>query len=408
MRRATSSLVALALLASIQVLGSAPARAAVTFEVEVGRFFNDADHTAESMRFYPSVVKVVPGDTLHFTTGSFHGVTLLPLGVEPAVWAGDAAGSGGSWSPFESDPDEGANAARINLKVAFPSSACGWPGQGPCDFDGAGDPALDVLNSGLPLFPESAGEAETRKLSFEVTVNADPGTVLYAVDPLHPNMNMKIEVVEGFSQRSDPSTLETESNLQFETDRSRATKLHQTYSKKKVSKKVKGKTVWQAWAGVEEEGISLRRMYPKKLTIKRGQKVRWNLNLNRYEAHALVFPTSQAVAASNGFPQVVCDEAGDDDVSPDSSPSSVNFPFCGSFSALELDVPSLFTAKTGDGVVKSARDKEASSARGASYAANAVAYQLSFPKKSSKKGFPYACAIHEAAHAPMRASVVVQ
>jgi plastocyanin len=52
-------------------LPAAPAGAALTFQVEVGRFFDETDHTAESMRFYPSAIRVATGDTLHFSTESF-------------------------------------------------------------------------------------------------------------------------------------------------------------------------------------------------------------------------------------------------------------------------------------------------------------------------------------------------
>ena len=383
------------------------ANAAVMFDVEVGRFFDESDHTAESMRFFPASIKVVPGDTIHFSTKSFHGVTLLPTDQQPETWSANNASPGGPWSVFESDPDEGVNAARVNLTIATPSGPCGWPTQEPCEFDGSGDEVFGPLNSGLPLFPGESG-TETRQLSFDVTITADPGTTIYALDPLHPAMTMQIDVVDTFTERSDPIELDTESDQQFADDQTRATELDTTYSKKKVKKSVKGKTVWKAWAGLEEEGISLRRMYPKKLTIKPGNRVRWNFSTNLYEAHSVTFPQTRAVALAGAFPDIVCDSNGDQDPAPDSEPSSDDFPFCASFAELELDVPPAMVVKSGDGVVKSTKDIEASGARGATYAPTAKSYELSFPKKSSRSGFKYACAIHEAAHAPMRATVVVK
>jgi plastocyanin len=385
-----------------------PAMAAQTFEIEVGRFFDETDHTAESMRFYPSAVSVVPGDTLHFSTESFHGVTLIPVGDEPEVWVADNAGPGGPWSPFQADPDEGPDAASVNDSVVSPSDLCGWPGQPACEFDGVGDEVLDALNSGLALFPTDDGGTETRQLSFEVTVTADPGTTFHAIDPLHPEMTMRIDVVGTFEERSDVFALAAESDAQFAADAAQAVKLDKQYSKKRVSKKVKGKVVWQAWAGVEQEGISLRRMYPKKLTIKRNQSVRWNFNRNIYEAHTVTFPTRRVTGLAGAFPQIVCDVGGDTDSSPDEAPPLSQFPFCAEQSDLELDVPVELVLGAGDGKVKKASDFESSPARGSAYAETDSAFQLVFTKKSAKKGYAYGCVIHEAAHAPMRAKVVVK
>lgn len=402
-------LVTLALLCATAsaLLPVAPAGAAVTFEVEVGRFFDETDHTAESMRFYPDSIRVASGDTLHFSTESFHGVTLLPEGNEPAAWAAAHAAPGGPWSAFVADPDEGSRAARVNLAVAAPSRPCGWPGQSPCEFDGSGDAALGPLNSGLALFPTEDG-TETRELGFSVTITADPGTTIHAVDPLHPEMSMTISVAGSLAERSDAAALAAQSEETFEADRERAAQLDRTYSRKRVKKTAKGKTTWQAWAGVEEEGISLRRFYPRKLTIRARDRVKWVFSKNVFEAHAVTFPRGAAGRLARSFPTIACDTNGDSSSEPDSAPASSAFPFCSSFGHLELDVPEALVTGGGNGVVKSSKDFETSGARGASWARSARAYQLSFPKKSSRKGFTYACAIHEAAHAPMRGTVVVK
>jgi plastocyanin len=401
----TLSICALCIAAALPVT---PAAAAVTFDVKVGRFFAESDHTAESMRFYPGDLKVAPGDILHFTTESFHGVTLLTAGTDPSAWTRDHVASGGAYGTFVADPDEGSRAAKVNLDVAMPSDPCGWPGQEVCEFDGSGDEVLDALNSGLPLFPSSASDAETKELSFSVMITADPGSVLYAIDPLHPAMRMKIEVVGSLAERSDPATTNAASEAQFAADRTRANQLHNSYSKKRVKKVVNGKTVWQAWAGVEERGISLRRMYPARLTIKPGHQVKWIFTKNLYEAHTVTFPRARATSLANSFPDVVCDPNGDQDPVADTQPSSSTFPFCSSYSHLELDVPQGLIAKAGNGVVKSTSDQESSGARGAAYAPTATPYLLTFPKRSPKEGFTYACAIHEAAHARMRGSIVVK
>lgn len=388
------------------LLPATPARAALTFDVEVGRFFDEGDHTAESMRFYPSAIRIVPGDTLHFSTESFHGVTLLPAGVQAGAWAAEHATAGGTWSAFVRDPDEGPRGAKMNLRVASPSDPCGWPGQTPCEFDGRGDDAIDPLNSGVALFP-SANGVETRELSFSVTITADPGSTIFAVDPLHPAMTMRIDVVGSFAERSGLAELQSASDDQFAADTARAETLDRTYSRKRVKKRVGGKTVWQAWAGVEEDGISLRRFYPKKLTIKPGNRVKWVFSKDLYEAHSVTFPRTRALTMASSFPEMACDSDGDGGATPDSEPDSAQFPFC-STGDLEVDVPTSFTGPSGNGSYRGGRDFETSGARGASFATTKRAYELAFPKKSPKAGFAYACPIHEAAHAPMHASVVVK
>lgn len=388
------------------LLPASPAHAALTFDVEVGRFFDETDHTAESMRFYPSSIRIASGDTLHFSTESFHGVTLLPAGTDAGEWAAEHATAGGQWSAFVADADEGPRGAKVNARVASPSRPCGWPGQSPCEFDGRGDDLIDPLNSGLALFPTESG-VETRELSFGVTITADPGSTIYAVDPLHPAMTMRIDVVGSFAERSDPTELETASEGQFAADAARATALDRTYSRKRVKKTVRGVTVWQAWAGVEEAGISLRRFYPRKLTVAPGNRVKWVFSKNLYEAHSVTFPRSRAIGLAGSFPEIACDTDGDEGTAADSQPSSASFPFCSS-GALEIDVPPAFTGAGGNGSVTSGNDFETSGARGASFATNKRAYELRFPKKSPKAGFTYACPIHEAAHAPMRATVVVK
>lgn len=388
------------------VFPASPAHAALTFEVEVGRFFDETDHTAESMRFYPDSVRIASGDTLHFSTESFHGVTLLPAGTEAGQWTASHAAPGGAWSAFVRDPDEGARGAKVNERVGFPSRACGWPGQDPCEYDGPGDDVLDPLNSGLALFPTESG-VETRELSFRVTITAEPGSTIFAVDPLHPEMSMRIEVVGSFAERSDHSELDEASRKQLAADAGQAIALDRTYSRKRVKKIVKGKTVWQAWAGVEDQGISLRRFYPRKLTIKPGHRVKWVFSKNLFEAHSVTFPRSRAVALAASFPELACDPDGDEGMGQDTQATSPAFPFCSS-GHLEIDVPPAFVGPAGNGSVTSATDFESSGARGASFAATKRAYELGFPKKSPRSGFTYACPIHEAAHAPMHATIVVK
>jgi len=401
----------IALLLVIPLFPTTNAQAQTTWQIEAGRFFDEDDHSAESMRFFPSALKVHQGDILRFNTKAFHSVTLLPVGQDAATWTADNAGGiDKAWSVFRSDPDEG-DAVKANLSVMSPSGACGWPTQPPCSFNGSGDETTGIVHSGLALFPTGT-EAETKQLDFSVKVLAEPGQSFDVVDVLHPAMTMSVEVVAAGEDASDPAALEELAGDQFAADKASATKLHNQYQKKRVKKGKGSKRVWSAWAGVETPTVSLRRMYPSKLTIKKGQSVKWIFKKNVLSSHTITFPAGQARAIAAGFPQIVCDEDGDfpDEGTEiaDTAPISASLPFCEDFSQLELDVPAQMTGKQGNRVLKSAKDLESSGVHGAGLAVDNAAYKLKFKKPSSKKGFSYICMIYEIAHVNMQGKVVVK
>jgi plastocyanin len=404
--RARAALVSLALALTSVVVISPHADAATTYEVEVGRFFNEADHTKESIRFYPQTLRVHQGDVVHFTTGAFHAVTLLPADVDPDEWVADNAGGAGKrFSMFSEDPDDGAKAMKANVTAMLPSAPCGWPGQTTCSFDGYDG---ELLHSGVALFPQGT-DAESMRLDFSVAINSDPGEFLTVVDVLHPSMRMSIEVVDADEAASDPAAIETANAAAFAADSAAAKKLHKAYSTKKATKKIKGVTYRSVWAGVEKNTVALRGFYPKKVSIKKKQGVRWLFNLNSFSAHTVTFPTGKGAKIAAAFPEIACDPDGDTPEvnQPDTAPASSSFPYCADYSQLELDVPAKMPFASGDGAVKSTKDFESSGVRGAGIAVSNKQYLLRFPKPSTKKGYSYMCMIHEIAHASMRGKVVV-
>lgn len=394
-----------ALLASSLLLPSTPAAAQTTYNVEVGRFFSDKDHTRESLRFYPEVLKVHQGDRVRFHTGAFHAATLLPVDTDVEAWVDMRAGGvGKQWSLFMPDPDEGAGALKTNLNAVWPSRQCGWPGQSACSFSGYDG---ETLHSGLALFPQGRS-AKSKQLDFTVAINSDPGDSVTVVDILHPEMRMTIEVVGASEPASDPQAVAAAGVTQFKKDAAAAKKLAKQYSSKKVIKKIKGKTYRQVWAGVEKEGVALRGFYPKNVTLKKNQGVRWVFDANLYSSHTVTFPIKHGVALTKRFPEFVCDPDGDEGTSPDTA-GTTNAPYCANIFQLELDVPAGFSNKVGDGVYKAGKDVESSGVRGEGLADGfGSPYQLLFKKPSSKKGFAYMDLIYEIAHAPMRGKVIVK
>lgn len=399
-------------LISTQLLFVPSASAATMFEIEVGRFFDETDHSAESMRFFPSALRVHQGDILHFRTNSFHSVTLLPVGQDATTWTLDNVGQANkTWSLFRSDPDEGAGAFKINPAVLSPSGACGWPTQSPCSFSGAGDASNGLVHSGLALFPTSGNDAETKQLDFSVKVLAEPGQSFDVLDVLHPGLAMGVEVVAAGEDASDPIALQTLSDAQFAEDQATATRLHRNYQSKRVKKVISGRTIWSAWAGVETPTVSLRRMYPSRLVIKKGDRVRWSFTKNVFSSHTVSFPAAKARTIAARFPEIRCDQDGDfpeqGTGTPDTAPTSLSPPYCASFSELELDVPARMTTVLGDRVVSSARDLASSGPRGKGIAISTGPYTLQFRALSGTKGFSYISMIYEIAHANTRGKVVV-
>jgi plastocyanin len=392
------------LVSALGVAAGPPAIAQTTYDVEVGRFFDESDHTKEAMRFFPSTLKVHQGDKLHFSTKSFHAVTLLPLDSDPDEWASQRAGGvGKEWSLFLQDEDDGPGSLKTNLNALWPSRPCGWPDQAACSFSGYDG---ETLHSGLALFPNGQS-ADTKQLDFTVAINSDPGAVLTIIDILHPNMRMQVEVVAADVAASDPVAVAAASASQFEDDAAAARALAKKYSKKKVVKKIKGKAYRTVWAGVEKDGIALRGYYPKKVTIKKNQGVRWLFNTNLYSSHTVTFPVKTGVGLASRFPEFVCDSDGDSGAGPDTAATD-SAPYCSDIFQLELDVPDGFATATGDGKYKARKDVESSGVRGVGIGESTAQYLLQFPKPSSKKGFTYMDLIYEIAHAPMRGKVIVR
>lgn len=393
-----------ALFASALLLPTTPAAAQSTYEVEVGRFFSDKDHTKEAMRFFPSVLKVHQGDRLHFTTGAFHGVTLLPLDDDPDQWVSDRAGGvGKQWSLFLPDPDDGDGSLKTNLNALWPSRTCGWPGQSACSFSGYDG---ETPHSGLALFP-TGQSAETKQLDFTVAINSDPGEIVTIIDILHPDMRMQVEVVAADESASDPAAVQAASDAQFTKDAATAKSLAKKFSARKVIKKIKGTTYRTVWAGVEQDGVVLRGYYPKGVTIKKGQGVRYLFDENLFSSHTVTFPVKYGTALSAAFPEFVCDSDGDEGAGPDTTATNAP-PYCSSVFHLELDVPGGFGDVTGDGKYRGGKDIESSGVRGVGLAESSGQYLLKFLKPSTKKGYSYMDLIYEIAHAPMRGKVIVR
>jgi plastocyanin len=225
---------------------------------------------------------------------------------------------------------------------------------------------------------------------------------------------MHIEVVPATAAASDQAALDQESARLFEIDTKKAAALHKRYGSKKSKRKVGGKTTWTAWAGVETATISLRRMYPSKLTVGKGDRVRWMFNKNVYSAHTVTFPMSRGRQIAGAFPIITCDPDGDavdptgeQEPARDTRPTSSDPPYCDDYSQLEFDVPSGMPGPMGDAKVTSSSDLASSGVRGKGLATSVAPYTLTFTKPS-KKGYSYVDMVGHLAKVAATGKIVVK
>lgn len=390
-RRSMLRLVPLVAVLATLVLPVGTAGAQTTYEVEVGRFLEGAP--AESQRFLPWRIDVHQGDTLHFSSQSFHTATFLPVGEGPVAWFEDLATLGTSqpYALVQPDPDDGPTSYKFGLGAFFPSDqTCGAPGLPACSFAGS-----SVVNSGVPL---------DAPLDFSVQVNAGAGSSFYVVCIVHgPDMRLRVDVVASGTPASDPGDLADAVDAAVEQDTDSALALHARFSGARSSHvRPDGTRVWDAWAGVDNGHVALLAMYPQRLRIGVGDRVQWHFDSLTYEDHTVTFPIDRARAIAAGVGIPACDPDGDAGPGPDAPPDLAEPPFCSDPTQLELELHDRFVPPAGNGVFLG-RDLESSGVLGANSPLGDGNYVLRFPRASTDGPFKYLCLIHPF----MRGKVVV-
>lgn len=384
--RAAAFIVAMAVVGALLPMPGAGADNHTTYEVQAGAFLNGKGPRQVSMRFFPSTIKVERGDVLHFSAQGTHTATVLPVGVSPDAWM--SAYSGGPdlpWSVYLNDPDEGAAARKLNLKAGLVPSDCGGEAT-PCLFTGgdAGNPEDSVLHSGIPL---------DAPLDFSVLVDVEAPSSFWVVDLVNDSMRLKVNVVA--TGASTQNAINKQKNKLIANDATAAKELHSEYATKR-SKTVKksGLVIWKAWAGLDKGTVALRYMYPTKLTLNKGQAVKWNFSQLAHQGHSVTLPATIAAEVGAAVPEIQCDPDGDEGTAPDEARQEGLFPYCYNPFHLELDLPELFTSSAGDGVYKAGAEIESSGFRGGPLSESSKPYQLKFPSKSPKSGFKYSSVSH--------------
>ncbi|MGH2826315.1 MAG: hypothetical protein ACRDKF_05010 [Actinomycetota bacterium] len=396
-RRRWSLLTALALVAGLVAVGPQASAAPVTFDIQVGAFpGNPSRLPAESMRYFPRVMDAHQGDTLHFTSDSFHSATFMLANVDPDQWVADnATAFDDPFAATVADPDEGPKAAKFGLTAFLPTDdSCGTP-DNPCSVDGT-----DVMNSGLPIFGP---------LDFSATLDVAPGTTLDLFCVIHSPMRMTINVVADATAIQSQDDIDADTAEKIAKDKEKAQNVHKRFSNRHTKTVRNGRRIWDAYPGVDRGHISLLAMYPRQLEVRKGDKVKWHFEELKFETHTVSMPRSRSKEEGNADFQPSCDPDGDGGPLPDVPPTNPADPFsCPAGTEPEVDRNRAAYLLKGNGNVKGYKDFESSGERGPSMPAppseGLVPYKLKFKERSDPgKPFRYLCIIHRF----MRGSVTV-
>lgn len=399
-RRLLALLSVLSVTGGLVVIGP-PAAADHAITIQVGAQLGGRKLPAESNRFFgPDTIVVLRGDTITFDFHGFHTATLLPEFVSPDDWVRGhmtPEGPEGDWGFVKIDPDENTGDFKDNFsRIAEPTQdGCGGEGENPCEYTGP-----YVLNSGVPSEPGD---------TFTVTIDADGEFWVICLIHGH-HMRKKISVL-GPSEATSQEEIDRVTRRQLADDRDWAAATHEKYGDRQTSHKAaSGRRVWDAWAGVDSRHVSLYAFYPKRLSIEKGDVVRWHFSELLHEDHTVSMP-DPGIFRRLEFDRPLCDPGGDSangqDTEPEFDPQTGE-PICPEGSELEVETSDEFWGGAGDGVLSGPRDVEHSGIRGVQAelltppAAGVDSFDVRFEAKSGNEPFRYFCFLH-----PMRGKVDV-
>jgi plastocyanin len=368
-----------------------PARAATTYEIIVGAdYFESAGIPGFSTRFYPGSVKLHKGDILHFA--GFGAPALLPKDLSTAEaierFAFDPTDPYSNPVP---DPDDGPDAWKFDFSKFTPTFVGCGTADNPCEWAGSDPDAVGI--------PEEVPE-------IYVTITANPGDVIYAnLFGYSHDADFRIEVVAQNETASTQAELDTRASQLQRDDLDKAGALLNRFSTRESSHVTRdGTRVTDVWVGVENGPVALLGMFPRKVTIKRGQTVQFHFDYEGMETHDAFFPKSVARDVLFNTFVPVCDTDGDTgtalDVEPifdETDPEAP--PACPDGAVLEFDLDPRQVTKQGNGVFAGASDVENSGIRTGELLQphpilDESPWNLKFKKISPDGGWKYMCTIH--------------
>lgn len=403
MKRTSKGVTMLAAIGLFSALLSATAPVAsgvaATVDVQVGApLFSDPQANgapADGMRFYAPALTVHKGDTVAFGFEGFHTATLLPANTDADTWVeANAFGLGKPYSFVVPDPDDGADALKINSAAIFPSQLdCGAPTD-PCPYDGS-----KVVNSGI-LDPS---DLQTQTFAFSTRIDANPGAKITFMCLVHLAMRQSISVVADTEATTTQAEIDTYRDEKVMVDARAAGKLHASLLEGIPS----SGGVVDAYAGYDGPHFSLLSFYPKKLKLTKGQTVRWHFDALTFEDHTVTLPSKKAMNIANNSFLPVCDPDGDTGTLPDEPADDTSTTLDGLCAGgavnVEFGVDPQFGGPAGDGVASSVKDFESSGIRGSNVGISDP-FEVRFTKRTKNVPFSFICVIHPF----MRGKVIVR
>ena len=369
------------------------------YTVGVGFFLDDVpqaggDVSAESMRFLAPELNVHKGDTITFQ-GGFHTATALPVGDDPDAWITENMALLAPYSLAVSD-DEGPNTFKFNDQVVYPTGGfqCGVGGGPPCAYDGT-----SVVNSGLNFLTTQFGETGPSG-GFTMEIDANAGESFYIICLVHPNMRLKVNVIQASENGTTQGEIDSYAQDTIIQDAETANAIDNDYSDKVQSRKLKnGHRLYQAWAGVDfgeiGGGVTVFDMYPDRLNLEKGDKVKYNFDQNLFELHSATTPRGEALRLAASFGEPVCDPDTDEGSAPDTPP---NPDMTCSEGVLEFDLNPEAFGELGDKKWTGKTDVESSGVRGQHLPAGVTQqdapWTVTMREKTGDKPMKFFCLVH--------------
>lgn len=399
MRKRASSFLAAGLIAAAAVPGgNALANHGGTLTIQVASSLDGVP--GESLRFLsPYTIRVHRGDTVTFDLRNGHSAGLLPEDAGAEDWLDENWYSpNGTYSPVVADDEEGEFIDNFHMIDAPSDASCGNTGEPACDYDGN-----DFVYSGS-VFGQDVppGQPFPETMTFATTIDAQPGTRIWVVNLVYPGERMKIQVVNNNEPATTQADIDTARAAQLADDQEWADAMHAKMKAKRSSHvAADGTRVWDAWAGVDNEHASLNQFYPRKLKVKKGQRVRWHFSQNINQIHTVSLPVPGIFNQSADlFGTFECDSPNAADQPAPPPPSEEQNPECPAGTTLEFEFAEFLTG-LGNGTWTGNDDVEHSGFRGADLQHLSPPLQYKDPftvkmnKVTGKGSMEYICFIHE-------------
>lgn len=408
MRKRASSILAAGLIAASAAVpgGNALANHGGSLTIQVAADLEGVP--GESLRFLaPYTIRVHRGDTVTFDLRNGHSAGLLPADESAQDWLDENWYSAtGPYTPIAQD-DEAGELIDNFPRIDQPSDpACGKTGEAACEYDGR---ALVYSGTAFGELEPNAEPAES--MTFTTTIDAQAGTRIWVVNLVFPSERMKIEVVGNNEPATTQAEIDTARAQQLAQDQEWADAMHAKMKAKRTSHVAQdGTRVWDAWAGVDNEHASLNQFYPRKLNVKKGQRIRWHFSQNLNQIHTVSMPFPAIFDQSfEFFGTFECDAPTAPDQPAPPPTQQQPEPECPQGTTLEFEFGDFLTG-AGNGTWTGPSDIEHSGFRGADLQQisppvhSKEPFTVKMAKRTGKRPMQYLCAIHE----EMNGKVVVE